>query len=410
MKTLKLALYNVFRNKRRTLITLLSIVIASCAIIVFGGFITFTFEALREGTIRTQLGHFQIGRIGYFDRGAGGLRPHLLLSNPDEIENEIRSFPHVSGVTQRLVGSGLVSTGRISLSGILVGVSPEKEDGFAFAETIVDGSQLEPGVLGECVIGEGLAKGLDAKVGDTLTVLASTVEGVFNGLDCTLGGVVRTGAKPYDNVYVKMALPDLQRLVDTNGTERVMVLLGDTKNVPKVAPYIQKLADASPAESKLEMRVWEQLADFYNRVVNLYNSIFNFSSAVLAVVVLLSITNTMSMCVFERFREIGTLRAIGETRAGIMRLFLSEGLVIGVLGGIIGIIAGIISAKVINLAGGIDIAPPPGMSSGYTALITPSFIYFVWSFAVSVLASVGASFYPAYKASRLDIVKALQHV
>ena len=410
MKTLKLAIYNVFRNKRRTLITLLSIIIASCAIIVFGGFMTFTFNGLRESTIKTQLGHFQIGRVGYFGRGAGGLRPEFLLSNPNEIEEKIRALPHVVGATQRLVGSGLISTGNITLSGVLTGVSPEKEEKFSFAETMVDGSQLESGLLGECVLGEGLAKGLDAKVGDTLTILASTVDGVFNGMDCTLGGVVRTGARALDNVYIKLHLPDLQRLLDTTGTERVMVLLDETKNLPTVEPYLQKLADDSPAESKLEMRTWQQLAEFYNRVVNLYTSIFHVASIILAVVVLLSIANTMSMCVFERFREIGTLRAIGETRSGIMRLFLSEGLVIGVLGGLVGIVAGVIAAKIINLSGGIYISPPPGMSNGYMAMITPSPIYFVWAFTVSVVASVSASIYPAYKASRLDIVKALQHV
>lgn len=404
MKTLKLALYNVFRNKRRTLITLLSIISASVAIIVFGGFITFTFDALREGTIRTQLGHFQIAMKGYFDKGAG-LEAGQILKNPNELEQKMRSLPHVQSVTQRLSGSGLISTGNITLTGMLMGVEPEKEEDFAFAETMVDGSQLEPGVIGECMLGEGLAKGLNAKVDDTLTILSTTFEGVINAAECRLAGIVRTGSKTYDAVYVKMHLKELQSLLDTEGIEKLLILLDDTKNVPAVAPLIQDYVKNTP----MEMREWLQLAEFYTRVVNLYTSIFRFSSIVLAVVVLLSITNTMSMSVFERFREIGTLRAIGETRGGIMRLFLSEGLIIGVLGGIIGILAGIIAAKIINLAGGIYISPPPGMSSGYTAMITPSLAYFVWAFAVSILASVGASFYPAYKASRLDIVKALQH-
>lgn len=409
MNTFRLALYNVFRNKRRTLITLLSIISASCAIIVFGGFITFTFDALREGTIRTQLGHFQIAKAGYFSKGAG-LESSQILKKPNEIEEKVRQFPHVKSVTQRLSGSGLVSTGNITLTGMLTGISPEKEEDFSFAETMVDGSQLEAGFGGECVIGEILAKGLNAKVGDTITILSTTFEGVINAAECNLSGVVRTGSKTYDAVYVKMHLNELQSLLDTDGIEKLLVLLDDTENVPVVAPLLKKMVDEAPPDLDMETREWIDLAEFYTRVVNLYTSIFRFSSIVLAVVVLLSITNTMSMCVFERFREIGTLRAIGETRSGIMRLFLSEGLVIGVLGGIVGIIAGIIAAKIINITGGIDIAPPPGMSSGYTALITPSYIYFVWSFAVSVLASVGASFYPAYKASRLDIVKALQHV
>lgn len=405
MNTLKLALYNVFRNKRRTLITMLSIISASVAIIVFGGFITFTFNALREMTIHTQLGHFQVASAGYFDKGAG-LELKNILQNPGAIEEKLRGFDHVKAVTQRLTGSGLISTGEVTLTGVLMGIEPEKEEDFAFSERLVHGSHLEAGEGGMCMLGEGLAKGLSAGVGDTVTILSSTFGGMINGVDCEVAGIVSTGSKNFDAVYVKMHLKELQSLLDTDGIEKMLVLLDDTKYVPEVAPLLKEYI----AGTTHEIKEWIDLAEFYKSVVNLYTSIFRFSAIVLAFVVLLSIANTMSMCVFERFREIGTLRAIGETRTGIMKLFLSEGFIIGVLGGILGIVAGIIAAIIINKMGGIYISPPPGMSDGYIAEITPDYTYFIWSFSISVLASVGASIYPAYKASRLDIVKALQHV
>ncbi len=405
MKTMKLALSNVFRNKRRTLITLLSIISASVAMIVFGGFITYTFNGLRELTILTQLGHFQLGAAGYFEKGAGLELQHI-LNNPGEIEQKLRTLPHIRTVTQRLSGSGLISTGNITLTGSLLGIEPEKEQAFTHAERLVAGSQLGTGDGNECVVGEGLAKGLNARLGDTLTILSTTFEGVINASECRLAGIVRTGAKAYDAVYVKLHLKQLQGLLDTQGIEKLLVLLDDTANVPSVEPQLRLYAK----EKALDLRMWEELAEYYRGVVNVYTSIFRFSACVLAVVVLLSIANTMSMCVFERFREIGTLRAIGESRAGIMKLFLSEGLIIGVVGGLAGIVAGIVAAWIINAAGGIEISTPPGMSAGYTALITPTSAYFLWSFGMSVFASVGASVFPAYRASRLDIVKALQHV
>lgn len=408
MNTLKIAVYNVFRNKRRTLITLLSIISASVAIIVFGGFISYTFTALREITIHTQLGHFQVATKGYFNKGAG-LEAKDMLMEPDPIEEKLRGFEHIKAVTRRLSGSGLISSGEVTLTGVIIGVEPEKEDDFTFSETLVDGSYLmplDPMEDKQCVLGKGLAQGLSVKVGQSVTILSTTLEGMINGMDCEVAGIVSTGSKSFDAVYLKMHLGDLQALMDTPGIEKMLVLLDDTANVPKAAPAIKEYIDSIDHD----IREWIDLAEFYRSVVNLYTSIFMFSAVVLAAVVLLSIANTMSMCVFERFREIGTMRAIGETRAGIMRLFLCEGFVIGVLGGLLGIVAGIIAAKIINMAGGIDIAAPPGMSAGYTALITPDFPYFIWSFAISVIASVGASIYPSFKASRLDIVKALQHV
>ena len=115
MNTFKLALRNIFRNKRRTAITFLSIIAASAAIIVFGGFIAFSFEGLRETTIRTQLGHLQIAKKGYFDQGAG-LSERFLISDPASIERDIRKSSLVNTTTWRLTGSGLISAGETSLS------------------------------------------------------------------------------------------------------------------------------------------------------------------------------------------------------------------------------------------------------------------------------------------------------
>jgi putative ABC transport system permease protein len=117
----------------------------------------------------------------------------------------------------------------------------------------------------------------------------------------------------------------------------------------------------------------------------------------------------MSMSVFERVKEIGTLRAIGTTRWGITKLFLLEGVLIGIIGGILGIIAGIIAAQLINLSGGIEIMPPPGMTVSFITniLIVPNVL--IYSFTLTVFVSVLSSVYPAVKASRLKIVDAIHY-
>jgi putative ABC transport system permease protein len=131
---------------------------------------------------------------------------------------------------------------------------------------------------------------------------------------------------------------------------------------------------------------------------------------IICIIVFFSIANTMSMSVFERIKEIGTLRAIGTTRWGITKLFLVEGVLIGILGGILGIICGILAAQIINLSGGIEVPPPPGMTVSFVCkiLIVPKVL--LYSFSLTVIVSVLSSLYPAIKASRLRIVDAIHYV
>ncbi|MBO9537886.1 FtsX-like permease family protein [Herbaspirillum sp.] len=401
----RLAFRNIFRNKRRTAITFMSIVAASAAIIVFGGFIAFSFEGLRETTIRTQLGHLQIAKKGYFDQGAG-LSESFLIADPARIERDIRQSPLVNTTTWRLTGSGLISSGETSLSARLVGIIPEREEDFTAFETIIAGTHLDQDTPEGCVIGTGLAKGLNATENTTLTILGTTLNGMINALDCNVVGIVRTASKDYDNVYVKVPLSLLQRLFDTTKVEKILVLANDTDQMPS----IEKLAAQSIAgDPSLEYKSWLELAEFYRGVVNLYTSIFKLASIVLGIVIFLSIANTMSMSAFERFNEIGALRAIGQTRAGIIKMFVYEGTLIGLIGSSLGLSAGTLLAWGINLTGGITVPAPPGMSTGYTALIKLSPPAFLYSFFTALLASVLSSFYPAWLASRIDIIRALHH-
>lgn len=404
MTTALLALRNVFRNKRRTTIIFLSISAAMSAMIVFGGFINYTFEGLRESTIRTQLGHFQIAQRGYFEQGASQSR-ELLISSPQQLEAKLEGMPHISTISRRLTGSGLITIGKTTLSAKLIGVMPERDEEFSNYEIVVEGRQIEKDHDDECVIGSQLAKGLMAKVGDTATILSSSFDDAINAVDCMIVGIVRTPAKEYDKVYVKMNLVLLQRLLDTEKIEYLVLLLDDTKNLPEVAIKLDTMIG-----NGYEYKEWTQLAEFYQGVVNLYTSIFKLSFIVLSVIVILSITNTMSMSVFERFREIGTLRALGQTRFSIIRLFISEGIIIGILGGIIGIVAGAGFAAIINLSGGIVIPAPPGMSSGYTARINIDSTVIFYSFMMSVITATVSSLYPAIIAAKKNIVEALTHI
>jgi putative ABC transport system permease protein len=406
MNTILLALRNILRNKRRTGITFLAIISGMIGLIVFGGFIEFSFWGLRETTIRTQLGHIQIYKRGYLEKGVADPGKYL-IDNPAEVEKLIADIPETVMVTARLTFSGLISSGDKTLTCQGIGFDPAKEEEMSSFETIVEGEQLWPDMTDKGVVGLELMRGLGAEVGDYLTILTTTTEGMINAVEFQVAGVAQTGSKDYDSVFVKLPLTLVQRLLNTNAAEKIVVLLNDTESLGQVVSDIENSIKENDFD--LEYQTWGELATYYHKVVALYNGLFDVIKVIIGAIVLFSIANTMTMSVFERVREIGTLRAIGTTKSEIVSLFITEGILIGILGGILGIIAGISTAYIINISGGIYVPPPPGMTRGYLSMILIDPGVISYAFISTVLVSGISSIYPAYKAARLKIVEALQH-
>lgn len=397
---------NILRNRRRSLITLLSLVVGFAAMASFGGFIEFSFQGLRESTIRTELGHIQIYKKGFWD-GHVADPEAFFLERPEEIEEVIRGIEGVATVTHRLGFSGLATVGGASVNVKVTGIDPTREEEFSDFETVIGGRQLVPGDETSGVIGEELRRGLGARVGDWVTVMTSTVEGVINAVDFKIVGVIQTGSKEYDSVFVKIPIGLTQRALDTKDVERVIVLLSDTERLPELSQKIQQKLDL--LHRPTETRSWLDLAGFYQRVVSLYTGLFNVFSVIIGIVVMFSVANTMTMAVMERTPEIGALRAIGASQRYIVAMFLLEGLGIGALGGLLGCLASFGAVTLVDWFGGIPISPPPGMSNGYQAYLLLTPITLLKTFLVILTATLVSSIYPAISAARTHIVEALQH-
>jgi putative ABC transport system permease protein len=288
----------------------------------------------------------------------------------------------------------------------VIGVDPERDIDFTDFEVVLAGRNLLPGDEQAGVIGSELAKGIGAKIGDWVTVLTSSLDGLINAVDFQVVGIVRTGSTEYDSVFVKVPVKLVQQALDTEAVERVIIVLDDTENLAEVRPQIEASLAALP--ESYETRDWLELAGFYEAVVSLYSGLFRVFAAIVAVVVMFSVANTMSMAVFERMGESGALRAIGATRGTIMTMFIFEGVCIGLIGGTVGIGISLALSSGIDLVGGIPMPPPPAMSQGYQAFLSVSPSVLALGFAISIAATIISSIYPAWVASRVDIVEALQ--
>jgi putative ABC transport system permease protein len=405
---LKLAIRNVFRNRRRTIITLAAMGFGAAAVIVFGGFVHSIYFGVRESTIRSQIGHIQLYRRGFSDKG--NVAPYdYLIRDYSALRAELAKIPHVKTVTARLGLSGLVSTGDTTTAFVGAGVDPEGEAELSSLAVVVDGRDLVRRDPRGITMGIGLARAFGVKPGDDLMLLTTTKGGAINALAVKVRGVWESGEKAYDDRFLRLALWEVQRLLDVEADEvqSVVLLLDRTENTAAVRDRIAALIRDRGLD--LEIKTWEDLALRYHQVRELFGRIFAVLTLIVSIMVVFGITNTMTMAIFERTREIGTIRALGTRRRGVISMFVLEGVSLGVLGGVAGLVLGIVLAKLISAAS-IQLPPPPGSTRGFLVqiFVVPDVLF--QAFRLSIVTAALASIYPAWRAARVDVVEALRHV
>ena len=360
-KFIKLATKNVFRNRRRTIITGLVLVFGATALILAGGFISFSFRGLSESTIRGQLGHIQLYTKEALQREEE--RPlELGIDSVDALKKKILVLDHVRFTMARVEFMGLISNGDKSAAFLGRGVEPEKETKLAGFALAVDtgkflGENPANAQENEVVLAKGLAKSMKAKIGDYLTLMTTTSKGALNAMDVKVAGVYSTGIPEYDERALMVSLPTAQQLLNSQKVSKLVVVLDETDKTEEVASRLEQLLPG------IKARRWFEMATFYNAVVRLYNAIFGFLGVIIFVIVVLSSSNTMMMSIFERTREIGTQLAVGTSPLRLMTNFLYEGLIVGACGGGIGLIVALLFAILIN-ASGILMPAPPGSTRG----------------------------------------------
>ncbi len=419
MITLKIAIRNIERHKTRTIITLSTIVFGCVALIFAGGFFEDVFYKMRESYIKAHTGHIQLYRTGFLEKGR--LEPfNYLIEDPMPLIGAIQSLPGVLYATERLQFSGLIATDENTIAFIGVGVEPQFETAFKADETnlrratenltlggtiITDGESLTADDTYSVILGKGLAAALGAKAGDSLVLLTNTVNGSVNALDVTVKGTFYTSSKAYDDHFLRLPLATAKQLMATEAAQSLVVMLNSTGDTQRVKQELESIIAAKKYDA--ELKTWNEVSDFYNQTVKLFDRLFLIMKAVIVIIVILSIFNTMNMAVYERVSEIGTIMALGTKRRGVISLFVYEGMALGALGGAIGLVAGVLITNAISSVG-IPMPAPPGGTMQWLSepKIVPGMLLF--AFAVAVATSIVSSLYPAYRASRLEIADALR--
>jgi len=408
---IKIAGRNLFRYKRRTLLTLSLIVIG---VLFVAGFmaITGSFKSMMIGQITDSfVGHMQIHRKGYL--AAIETLPLTMNLGPQavrKIESYLRETPEVEAYSMRIKFGGMFSNFAETTNIRLNGVDPEMESAtvpLLFTRVMEGEKSLNKG---EILVPELLAKGMKVNVGDMVVVIATNRDGSVNGKQLKLTGILESATGPGGRdgyVHIEDAA-DILRMEEREITEIAVRI----KNFGNLQPAFEKLEGGLSAEVNkqggpiFEVHTWEKLSPFYN-IARMIDMMTFFIKIMLVAVVLISIMNVMIMAVYERVREIGTMAAIGTLPKRILSMFLMEGLLLGVIGAVIGGVLSLVVVYGINTA---EFTYDFGRQAGLVLSASLKIRDLLMISGTVTVVSILASLQPAVKASRMDPIEALGYV
>ena len=270
--------------------------------------------------------------------------------------------------------------------------------------SMVAGRELRDNDKFGMIVGRGLAQKLKLKPGDYANIELNTPGGAINTLEFQVVGVFQTMFRDYDDRAVRIDLRAAQELLATDSAHSLVIFLHKTEATRKVA---DEIASELPA-GQFEVKRWDELADFYQKTVELYKGLFAVLQLIALVMVLLSVVNSVNMSVYERTAEFGTMRALGNRGRQVFGLVLTENAILGLFGGVAGLLLGIVLAASISAAG-IPMPPPPNSDVGYTAYIRVVPSVLLTAFLVGWFGTVLAALLPARRAAKLDVSDALRH-
>lgn len=398
----RLALRNILRQRRRSLIALAAIGFGVTAMMLAAGYIEWIFWANREEVAIKQYGHIQVSQPGYHADGKSDPLAYLLPNDPAALA-AIERAPGVQAVAQRLDFSGLVSHGDSTLSFLGLGIDPVKDP--AMRNLIInEGQPLDASDPKGILMGAGLAANLGVKKGDTIVLLANASGGGLRAVEGHVRGLVSITVKAYNDSMLYLPIDTARELLRVQGSHLWIAMLQRTEMTDATVTRLKQ----ERSLEKREIVPWEKLADFYHKTVELFSRQIGIVKLIIASIIVLSISNTMTMSVMERTVEIGTAMALGIRRKRILSLFLMEGGLLGVLGGGLGVMAGYLLATGLSIVG-IPMPAGPGMAHGFiaTIMVTPGIA--LEAFLLAIFTTLLASIYPAWRASQLVIVDALRH-
>ena len=403
MLLIKLGLRNLWRRRRRSVLTWLMILLGTTLIVYGVGLAEGSYGDMIRLATQSFTGQFQVQAEGFDDK------PSLFktVKDPEAVERALLAREGVLAVTRRVECAGLLAAGAKTSSAYVLGVDPAREGAVTtLPKTLVQGRWLSDddaaGGL-PLLLGRGLARRLGVAPGDTLSFVGQAADGSLAAELFILTGILASGAAEMDAGLALMRLEDAQSLLALEGrAHRIVGAVDDWSKLDAI------LAGVDPGEGNALLS-WRKLLPELDRTIDSDRQGTRIFLVIILLMVTLGVTNTMMMAVFERTREFGVMAALGTTPGKLLATVLWEAFWLSASGVLAGVGAGALLNRWVPLPvgsegidfGGVLIEVMRGRNCLLGNLYYPALI-----FAAGLLAGV----IPALRAARLSPAAALRKV
>lgn len=393
------------RHLRRSLLTISAIALGLAALIFLWGFNDGLHANMVSNFQGTIIGSLQIHRKGFFTRP----KLSLQISNPQEVR-EALSRLGIQRWTVRLESFALAAGEKASEGLMLVGMSPARERLVTrLPEKVGRGRFLAPGDEYVCVLGETTARNLKVDLGDTLVLVANDRFGAMVAEEFTLVGILTGGQVGLDRGMAVVPLGAVQEMLEMQGQVTDFPVYVEARDLDRVTRELRR----SLEDRGYEVMPWNQMFPVMQEWVTLHNGFMYLFMGIVALIVLGGVLNTVMLSMVERTREFGVLMGLGTRPAEVAALVAFESLMLGVAGTGTGIALGFISVRIAGHLG-IDLSALLGSTSRFYVdpLVYPTLdlVHARVTVIAVLLTSVLAGLYPAWRAARLEPVRAMKYV
>lgn len=409
MLIFNLAIRNLRRHLRRTLITMASIAFGLAVILWLQCILAGRNQDMINTITSAYTGHLQVYRADY-------LKDKLVQrSFPGLPENMQKALPEKAAFAQRVHLPALISSGEQSMPVLLEGIDPQAEAAITkVSQNKIEGSYLEPEADADCpsrqiYLGRALSEILRVGIGNKVVIMAQAADGTLGNDLFRVKGIFDSGSPDYDKAYTFAPLPCVAKVGAIKGVHEVVIRLPDQARENEI-----RRALSEKATGDLVVTSWREALPSVATMVKYNGATLVMISTMLFIVITLGIVNTLLMSIFERTREFGVAIALGTTPWQLRSIVITESLLLAVVSAALGTAIGVI-AVIYHQHTGFDLKPFLGDTSSADQFKLSLVIHPIFSFAsflktvlLTIFFVVIAGLYPAYRASRLNPVDAMR--